>query len=155
MKENKEKIIALVGSCRNDSDDVNLIGRQLAQLGCKSLFYEKIDTIVNLSTVILIFTAKSDYDASVNSFLHYVINKRIPIIAIYTDVKDNEEIHDSNNFSKYVTDLWHKIPAFEDEHYVVPTVHILLDDLSQIIKSKDFYVGSTLDPSDYYLLSKK
>lgn len=154
MKEKKEKIIALVGDYLSDANDVMQISKLLSQLGCKCLYYKDVDENSDLLSVIILFNTRSTYGFDVNSFLQYSISKRVPVIAIYTDVKDNEEIHDSNNFSKFVTDLWQKIPAFEDEHYMVPTVHILLGDLNQIIKSKDFYVGSTLDPSDYYLLHK-
>lgn len=155
MKENKDKIIALVGDYLSDADNIAQVTKLLSQLGCKSLYYKDVDEKSELLSVIIIFNTKSTYGCDVNSFLQYSIPKRVPVIAIYTEVKDNEEIHNSNNFSKFVTDLWHKIPAFEDEHYVVPTVHIPLGDLNQIIKSKDFYIGSTLDPSDYYLLRKK
>lgn len=155
MKENGEKTIALVADYLSDADSVTQVSKLLLQLGRKSLCYKEINDNIDLVSIIIIFNAKSNYGIDVNSFLHYSIPKRIPIIAIYTDVADNEEIHDSNSFSKYVTDLWDKIPAFEHEHYIVPTVHIPLNDLNQIIKSNDFRIGTTLDPSDYYLLSKK
>lgn len=154
MDVKSSKVIALVGDSSHDIENVHLISKKLSELGANNMLYTDIDDNVVLNSVVLILNGKSEYRTDVNTFVHGIIDKRIPIIVIYSEVNDNKEIHDSTCFTEYVSKLWELVPAFAEERFVVPTVHILLCDLRQIIKSNDFAKGTRLDPSDYYLQNK-
>lgn len=150
--EAKTKIKAIVADISNDSKNFFHLEQQLDGLGIKYKYFKEIDDKTVLSSVLIILNEQSVYRADTNSFVHYIITNRIPMIVIYTDINDNKDIHDSMSFKEGVTRLWSKIPAFSDERYMVATVHIHLGDLKRILKSNDFVKGTTLDPSDYYLL---
>lgn len=148
----EKNIKALVGDVINDIEDVVAFGQELDRLGVNYKFFSDIDETTALSSVLIILNEQSKYEREANVFVHKVISDRIPIIAIYTDISDNKDIHDSISFTENVVRLWNKIPAFADERYMVATVHIPLCNLKLIIKRNDFIKGTKLDPSDYYLL---
>lgn len=154
MDVKKSKVIALVGDSLHDIENVHLISKTLSELGANNMLYTDIDDNVMLNSVVLILNGKSEYRTDANTFIHSIIDKHIPIIVIYSEINDNKDIHDSTCFTEYVSKLWELVPAFSEELFVVPTVHILSCDLRQIIKSNDFAKGTMLDPSDYYLLNK-
>lgn len=153
MKE--EKMIALVGDFLYDSKNVILLEKQLDSLGVEYKYFKDIDDVVDLDSVVIILNNKCEYEFDADSFIRCVISNRIPIIVVYTDVDDNESIHNSISFTDNTIGLWKKIPSFADERYMVATVHIPLCDLMQIIRRNDFVKGTMLDPSDYYLLKRK
>lgn len=155
MEDKKNKVVAIVGDLFNDSGNVTILQRQLESFGVKSLYFKDRNTNMQLTSIVLVLNDKSEYGTDADVFIHNAICERIPIIVIYTDINDNKEIHDSVSFTDYATRLWHKIPAFDEERYMIATVHIPLGDLKQIIKSHDFEKGTNLDPSDYYLLKNE
>ena len=139
----------------NDSSNVYLLKQQLANLRVNGQYFMDINNDVSVDTIMLILNGKSEYGNDANDFIHYGILDRIPIVVIYTSMSDNNEIHDSESFTDNAIKLWQKIPVFDEERYMVTTVHVLLCDLKQIIRSHDFVKGTTLDPSDYYLLNNE
>lgn len=152
MEGKKNKVIALVGDFLYDTENVKILEKRLNELCGKCQYYKDVDDNMLLISVVLILDEKCSYESDANSFIHYAITNRIPIIVVYTEIEDNSEIHDSISFTERATKLWTKIPAFNEERYMVATVHIPLNDLKQIIRSNDFIKGTMLDPSDYYLL---
>lgn len=152
MEGNKNKVIALVGDFLDDAENVKILEKRLNELCDKCRYYKDVDDNMLLVSVVLILNEKSLYASDANSFIHYAITNRIPIIVVYTEIENNREIHDSISFTERATKLWTKIPAFAKERYMVATVHISFSDLKQIIRSNDFIKGTMLYPSDYYLL---
>lgn len=155
MEDKINKVLAIVGDLLNDSGNVTMLQRQLVIFGVKSLYFKDLNTNMQLTSIILVLNEKCEYATDADLFIHNAICERIPIIVIYTDINDYREIHDSVSFTDSTKRLWHKIPAFDEERYMIATVHIPLGDLKQIIKSHDFEKGTNLDPSDYYLLKKE
>lgn len=155
MEANMNKVVAIIGDLLNDSSNVHLLKHQLANLGVNGQYFMDICNELSVISIVLILNENSVYNNDINDFMHYVIRERIPIIVIYTNISDNAEIHDSVSFTDNAIKLWKEIPSFYEERYMVPTVHILLSDLKQIIRNRDFEKGTMLDPSDYYLLKKK
>ena len=103
-------------------------------------------------SVIIIFNSKSEFEYEDDAFLNYAIYNKVPITAIYTDISKSSEIHENNFLSGKVTSLWESLPSFENKRFTVPTIHITINELDQVVRSNDFQVGTNLDPSDYYIL---
>ena len=152
MVEKKDKIAALIGNYFRDNKTMTYINSTISKFGIKSMFYKDINSKCDVISVIIIFNSKSEFEYEDDAFLNYAIYNKVPITAIYTDISKSSEIHENNFLSGKVTSLWESLPSFENKRFTVPTIHITINELDQVVRSNDFQVGTNLDPSDYYIL---
>ncbi len=76
--------------------------------------------------IVLFLSEYTQNSRALREEIDYGINTLgLPIIVIYPDLTDNNQIIDSNKrFTSKVSQLWARLPIFRDSMYKVPTAHI-------------------------------
>lgn len=77
----------------------------------------------------------------------------LPVIVIYPDFTNSEEIVSNKNFTKEVITLWNKLPIFRDSMGKVPTLHILMNKnlIETALGDSGYMVQTKKIPSKYIL----
>lgn len=149
--QNKNQSVVIVSG---NSSELHRVESEIENHGYTVLPMSKFDN-TNLKTrVLLVLSEDSDFDVQACDFVKKIIEDAVPIIAVYPDKKKLADIHDDYGFTSYVTKLWDKIPAFKSERYLTPVVHVPLSRAIRVMNNSDFKVGSTIQPSDYYMIDK-
>lgn len=107
----------------------------------------------NSKNIILFLSSKTKNSRALKEEIDYGINElNLPVIVIYPELKDYNEILDSNNsLKKGIKNLFDNLPIFRDSKSKVPVLHLPFD--KTIIKSgllnKGFTIQSPKDAGDY------
>lgn len=149
--QNKNQSVIIVSG---NSDVLHKVKSEIEKAGYSVSAISDFDDTDKRLRVLLAFSENSDFDAESCSFVKTLIEKSIPIIAVYPEKEKLSDIHDDYGFTSYVTRLWDKIPAFKSERYQTPVVHVPLSRAIRVMNNSDFKVGSTIQPSDYYMIDK-
>lgn len=109
----------------------------------------------NADNIILFLSDYTVNSRALREEIDYGVNTlELPIIAIYPDLKTEEDLLNSGktNLNTAVSDLWNKLPIFRDSKSKVPVLHIPMkkDTIQMALKNVDFRVGSEIEPNDYF-----
>lgn len=106
----------------------------------------------NSKNVILFLSERTQNSRAVREEMDYGINTLgLPIIVVYPDYDSKASLLVNNNLKQSVKALWGKVPILRDSMHKVPTVHVPMDKnlISSALNSKDFMVGTSIDPDVY------
>ncbi len=105
------------------------------------------------ANVVLFLSSETKYSRALREEIDYAINTcGLPIIVVYPEIKDKEEVHSSTGFTKKVKSLWDKLAVFRDNKHNVPVLHVPND--KELIRSalgnSIFRVVTKTKAGDYY-----
>lgn len=110
----------------------------------KPRLHERLKKSKNIILFLSKYTANSK---ALREEIDYGINTcGLPVIVVYPDFTNKEEIASNGKFTEEVVGLWNKLPIFRESIGKVPTLHILM--------KKDF-IESALKDSGYMVQTKK
>lgn len=109
----------------------------------------------NSKNLILFLSNKTVNSRALREEIDYAINTlKLPVIAIYPDLKTLKELRNSTNtnFSSTVINLWNKLPLFRDSKSKIPVLHIPMDKeiIRRALNNSDFRLNSGKNSDDYY-----
>ncbi|CZW46697.1 TIR domain-containing protein [Enterobacter cloacae] len=107
----------------------------------------------NSKNIILFLSSSTINSRAIREEVDYAINVlSLPVIVIYPEFENKEDIHNVNGFTKKITNLWDLLPMFRDSKHKVPVMHIPLKKelVQSALKDKDFFLGSDAKNIGYY-----
>lgn len=104
--------------------------------------------------IILFFSKYTANSEALREEIDYGINTcALPVIVIYPDFTNSEEIASNKTFTKEVVNLWNKLPILRENMEKVPTLHILMKkDLIETALGDSGYMVQTKKMSGKYIL---
>lgn len=116
----------------------------------KNRLHERIAVSKN---IILFLSDNTKNSQALREEIDYGINtKGLPIIVIYPDFSEKEDICSSTGIKKQVLALWDKLPVFRDNMGKVATLHVPYKKslIMSALKNPDFTVQNMKNPNQYY-----
>jgi hypothetical protein len=117
----------------------------------KPRLHQRIDQSKN---IILFLSSITKNSRALREEVDYGINtKGLPVIVIYPDYCNKNDIVDSNrNFKKQIKDLWDKLPNFRDSMDSVATLHIPCSKtlITSALSEQDFMVNTMTKANRYF-----
>ena len=112
----------------------------------------------NSKNIILLLSDRTLNSRALREEIDYGINSlRLPIIVIYPDFKNIEDILVSSKITlnSKVTSLWSKLPIFRDSKSKVPILHVPMNKerIRMALSNSDFNVGTRINLGDYFYKS--
>jgi hypothetical protein len=109
----------------------------------------------NSKNIILFLSSITKNSRALREEINFGIsNKGLPVIVVYPEHKEKSDIINCNSekFKKQITDLWDKLPAFRNQMYDVPTLHIPYKKvhIRSALENSKFQVGSKGTPGVFF-----
>lgn len=113
------------------------------------------DRLSKSKNIILILSSNTKNSKALREEIEYGINsKGLPIIVIYPEFKEKEDIINCNigKFKKQIVDLWEKLPVFRNNMHKVPVVHIPNNKvlIEKTLKNPQFKVSTKDEIGNFY-----
>ena len=110
------------------------------------------DRINNSKNVILFLSSVTRNSRALREEIDYAINtKGLPIIVVYPEYSEKNEISSNNIIRQQIKNLWNNLPVFRDNMNKVPTLHIPLKKelIKKALLNPRFMVNSKTNPGSY------
>ncbi len=136
----------------NDSHDKNYNVRDGSDWE-KTLKPRLRNRLMNSKNIILFLSSITKNSQALREEINYGINNcELPIIVVYPDFCNREDIVFLSSFKQQVMNLWEKLPVFKNYMHKVPTLHIAMNknDITLALNDKDFMVNTKCDAGQYY-----
>ena len=116
----------------------------------KPRLHERLKKSKNIILFLSKYTANSK---ALREEIDYGINIcGLPVIVVYPDFTNKEEIASNGKFTEEVVSLWDKLPVFRDNMDKVPTIHVPIkkDLIKKSLEDEDFMVQTKTDSNGPY-----
>lgn len=103
--------------------------------------------------IILILSSNTKNSRALREELDYGINTlNLPVIVMYRDFKDNEDIRENGQLTNKVKELWNCIPVFRDSKKKVYVLHIPFrkDFINKALNCSDCSVQTMKKTGDFF-----
>ncbi|MFS4429665.1 TIR domain-containing protein [Chryseobacterium sp. S90] len=109
----------------------------------------------NSKNIILYLSNNTINSRALREEIDYGINNlELPIIVIYPDFKNKEDVlnYSKTELNSTVISLWDKLPIFRDSKFKIPALHIPLNKeiIRKALNDTDLRVGSKIKNGDYF-----
>ena len=107
----------------------------------------------NSKNIILFLSSITKNSRALKEEIDYGINtKGLPIIVIYPEYKEIDDIFDGKSFKTEIKNLWNKLPVFRDSMENVPTFHIPIkkDLIKSALENTSFMLNTKCDKGIYW-----
>jgi len=111
------------------------------------------ERIVNSKNIILFLSKNTKNSKALKEEIDYGINNQtLPVIVIYPDYTEKNDIANSSEIRTEIKNLWNNLPVFRNSMSSVPTLHIPYkkDLIKLALEDKDFMLHSKISPSIYF-----
>lgn len=136
----------------NDSHDKNYNVRDGSDWE-KTLKPRLHDRLRNSKNIILILSSVTHNSRALREEIDYGINTcGLPVIVVYPDYKEKDDIAKDNKITQKVKNLWDKLPIFRDSLDKVPTIHVPYkkDLIKRALEDSDFMVNTKGESKIYF-----
>lgn len=104
--------------------------------------------------VVLFLSSNTKHSRALNEEIDYGIRcLNLPVIVIYPEFNDYNEIINGNSFSNAIRSIWDRVPRFRDylNKQIVPIAHIPLkkDLIRKALSDKGFMLSTKKQPGNY------
>lgn len=116
----------------------------------KKRLHERLDISKN---IVLFLSDNTKSSQALREEIDYGINmKGLPVIVIYPDFKEKNDIWCSTGMRKQVKNLWDKLPMFRDNMDKVATLHVPYKKklIESALKDSDFKVQTMTKAGQYH-----
>lgn len=106
----------------------------------------------NSKNIILFLSENTANSRALREEIEYGINNcELPIIVVYPDYEEKEDIAKDGNIKEKIKKLWDKLPVFRDNMENVPTLHIPFKKnlIKKALEDSDFMVQTKTDNDTY------
>ena len=95
------------------------------------------DRLRNSKNIILILSSVTQNSRALREEIDYGINTcGLPVIVVYPEFKEKEDIAKDNRITQKVKNMWEKLPVFRNSLDKVPTIHVpYKKDLKVVVSS--------------------
>jgi len=107
----------------------------------------------NSKNILLFLSINTINSRALREEIDYGINTcDLPIIVIYPDYENKEDIAKDGALKKEIKELWNKLPVFRDNMDKVPTLHIPFKKslIKKALENKDFMAQTKTDNRRYF-----
>jgi len=107
----------------------------------------------NSKNIILFLSENTANSKALREEIDYGINTcGLPIIVVYPDYENKEDIAKDGKFKTPIINLWNKLPVLRDDMDNVPTLHIPFDNslIKKALENTSFMVQTKKDAGKYY-----
>ena len=96
----------------------------------------------NSKNIVLFLSSHTANSKALKEEIAYGIQLGLPIIVVYPEYNNKEDIADANGLKQCVKNLWDKLPILRDNIANVPTIHIPMnkDIMRKVLTDKDLMV---------------
>ncbi len=111
------------------------------------------DRLRNSKNIILILSSVTHNSRALREEIDYGINVcGLPVIVVYPEFKEKEDIAKDNKITQKVKNMWEKLPIFRDSLYKVPTIHVPYkkDLIKNALNDSDFMVNTKGESKIYF-----
>ena len=138
----------------NDSHDKNYNVRDASDWE-KTLKPRLHERLRNSKNIILFLSSITKNSQALREEIDYGINTcELPIIVVYPDFCNRNDIICRGKFRQQVTNLWGKLPVFRNSMHKVPILHIAMNksDITMALNNKGFMVNTKTKAGQYYFV---
>ena len=117
------------------------------------LFCGWIRNIRNSKNIILILSSVTQNSRALREEIDYGINTcGLPVIVVYPEFKEKEDIAKDNRITQKVKNMWEKLPVFRNSLDKVPTIHVPYkkDLIKKALEDSDFMVNTKGESKIYF-----
>ena len=135
----------------NDSHDKNYNVRDDSDWE-KTLKPRLHNRLMNSKNIILFLSSITKNSQALREEIDYGINIcELPVIVVYPDFYNKNDIVYRGSFRQQVTNLWEKLPVFRDSMHKVPTLHIAMnkENIRSALSNVGFMVNTKTDAGLY------
>ena len=111
------------------------------------------DRLRNSKNIILVLSSVTRNSRALREEIDYGINTcGLPVIVVYPDYKEKDDIAKDNKITQKVKNLWDKLPIFRDSLNKVPTIHVPYkkDLIKRALQDSDFMVNTKGESKTYF-----
>ncbi len=116
----------------------------------KPRLHKRLD---NSKNIILVLSSITKNSRALREEINYGINtKGLPVIVVYPDFSDKNDIANKNGIKEQVKELWDLLPMFRDSMSSVATLHIPYKKIliRSALNNKNFMVNTMGKAGSYY-----
>ena len=103
--------------------------------------------------IILILSSVTQNSRALREEIDYGINTcGLPVIVVYPEFKEKEDIAKDNRITQKVKNMWKKLPVFRNSLDKVPTIHVPYkkDLIKKALEDSDFMVNTKGESKVYF-----
>ncbi len=111
------------------------------------------DRLRNSKNIILILSSVTQNSRALREEIDYGINTcGLPVIVVYPEFKEKEDIAKDNRITQKVKNMWEKLPVFRNSLDKVPTIHVPYkkDLIKKALEDSDFMVNTKGESKIYF-----